>query len=156
MEALTELAKGIGIAGVFIAIFLLVLANVQTQVSSAESYSENITLVNGTAVAVTYNIIGWTSLVNASDTSQTVPTSNYTVDTTTSPGTVTCIDATWGGNSTTATYTYYPLTAAYNATNDSIEAVAEIPGWFAIVIIVGIAVVLFLLLRQMSRAGGQM
>jgi len=86
MDALIDLAKGIGIAGVFIAIFLLVLANVQTQIETQTS--------------------------NISD--------------------------------------------AYNATDEAIEAVAQIPGWFAIVIIVGIAVVLFLLLRQMSRAGGTM
>ena len=82
MMALADLAKGIGMAGIFIAIFLLVLANVQTQVEEETSATS----------------------------------------------------------------------AAYNATQEAIDGVAEIPGWFGIIVIVGVAVVIFILLNRMDRA----
>lgn len=86
MQALIDIAKGVGIAGAFVAILLLILANVQTQVT-----------------------------------------------------------ATAGSGS-----------AAENATNDTIDAVAEIPGWLSIIVVVGVAVVLFILLGRMSNAGSGM
>ena len=86
MDALIDIAKGIGIAGVFVAIMLLILANVQTQVQASAGV----------------------------------------------------------------------LSAADNATTETINAVADIPGWLAIIVVVGIAVVIFVLLGRMSNAGSGM
>lgn len=156
MEAITDLAKGIAVAGAFVAVFLLVLAQVYNTADDSATYpaySENITLVNGTAVALTYKVASWTSLTNASNTSFTIPTSNYSVDTAATPGSVTLNNITWQSQVANATYTHEVSTEAMTSLASTIDALADIPAWFGLIVVALVAIILFFLLGRMNRAG---
>lgn len=117
-------AMGIGaIAMVTLSVICLFGIAITTQMGENQklntAYSENITLVWNTSVSLTNDEIVSTetfTLVNASNTSQTIPSTNYSVDYT--DGAVTLLDvgtnasaSTWNGTSATASYTYEADTA---------------------------------------------
>ena len=96
--------------------------------------TDNITILNGTAVSLTQDNISDSatfSCVNSSNGSQTLPTTNYTVQYT--AGTVTLIENSWNNSVVNCSYTYYTdrgetyLQAGEDLT-DSFNAVPERAG----------------------------
>lgn len=120
----TQALKGMSVMTlifVVVAVTTLIGIAILTQVGDAykvNTYaSENITLDNGTAVSLTHDEVVSTIsfvLLNATNTSQIIPVSNYTVSYI--HGTVTLDDPTvWDGKSANARYTYRADTSVTTA-----------------------------------------
>lgn len=151
---LTDLALGIVVLGIVVSIGAVILLNVRdTRLTELPvvTTTANITGSNttGTALGNPY-YKGFTSLVNATNTSQTVPASNYTisdVNTVTGKATLTVNGATWNGKSMTVTYTSYNTSQAdYAVADDAATGLAEYGNWFKIIVIVGVAAVILALI----------
>lgn len=160
---LTDLALGILVLGVVVTIGSLVLVNVRdnklTDLPTITT-TTNITGSNttGTSLGNPY-FKSFTSLVNASNTSQTVPASNYTVsavDTVSGKATLTINGATWNGKSMTVVYDSYDTTQPeYDLPNDAAVGLGEYGNWFKIIVIVGIsALILGLIFLAFGRGAG--
>lgn len=160
---LTDLALGIVVLGIVVTIGSIILVNMRdtrlTELSSVTT-TANITGSNttGTALGNPY-YKSFTSLVNASNTSQTVPASNYTisaVNTVSGKATLTINGATWNGQSMTVTYDSYNTSRAdYSLADDAVVGLGEYGNWFKIIVIVGVAaVILALIFMAFSRGAG--
>ncbi len=160
---LTDLALGIIVLGIVVSIGSVILLNMRDN-TLAElpviSTTANITGSNttGTSLGNPY-YKGFTSLVNASNTSQTVPASNYTistVDTVSGKATLTVNGATWNGKSMTVVYdSYNTAQANYAVADDAATGLGEYGNWFKIIVIVGVAaVILALIFMAFGRGAG--
>ena len=135
-----------------------VLTTMKTTQRGSATATDEITLVNGTAVALTNDeLISFTSCVNASDASDTVPASNYTVDM--DAGTVTLIDATtWDNTAVNCTYTYTTDTLSSNISTYGLTGTTSFANLLPTVgVVIGIITVLgilFLLWNPNKGSGG--
>ncbi len=138
-----EMSKLIGIiTTILVATIILAVGIVVTQEfreTNIESESESITLLNGTAVSLSQSGIR-ASTFSLSNATVTLGSGNYTLSAT--AGTVTLTDNTYNNTNWTAAYDYGEDTAAYTATDASVDAFAEIPTWIPLIVIVVIASIL--------------
>lgn len=160
---LTDLALGIVVLGIVVSIGVVILSNVRdTRLTDlpVDATVTNITGSNttGTSLGNPY-FKGLTSLTNASNTSQAVPATNYTVsavNTVTGKATLTITDNTWNAKNLTVTYDSYDTTQAdYALADDAATGLAEYGNWFKIIVIVGVAaVILALIFMAFGRGAG--
>lgn len=157
---LTDLALGVVILGLMVTIGATILVNLRdnrlTDLSTVTTSNETITgnNVTGDTLSNTW-FKSLTSIVNASNASQAVPSSNYTLSTSAIDGTatITINGATWNGSSINVTYDSYNTSRAdWQLANDSAVGIAEYGNWFKIIVIVGVAaVVLSLIFMAFGR-----
>lgn len=153
---LTDLALGIIVLGIVVSIGAVILTNVRD--TRLDNLPVDTTVVNVTASNTTAASLGnpyfkgLTSVVNASNTSQTVPASNYTlsaVNPVTGKSTFILNGAgnAWTGKNVTITYDSYDTTQAdYDLANDAANGLGEYGNWFSIIVIVGVAAVIISLI----------
>jgi hypothetical protein len=160
---LTDLALGIIVLGVVVSIGSVLLLGVRdARLTDLATYTTtaNITGSNTTATELSSAYFkSFTSAVNASNTSQTVPASNYTVsavDPVSGKATLLVNGATWNGKSITVTYSSYNTTRAdYAVADDAAVGLGEYGNWFKIIVIVGVAaVILALIFMAFGRGAG--
>jgi hypothetical protein len=160
---LTDLALGIVVLGIVVSIGAVILTNMRD--ARLTDLPVDATVVNITGSNTTGTSLGnpyfksLTSLVNATNTSQVVPASNYTIttaDAVTGNATLTINGATWNGKSMTVTYDSYDTTQAdYASANDAATGLGEYGNWFKIIVIVGVAaVILALIFMAFGRGAG--
>ena len=160
---LTDLALGIVVLGIVVSIGAVILMNIRDNSLTdlpVVSTTANITGSNttGTSLGNPY-FKSFTSAVNASNTSQTVPASNYTVsavDPVSGKATLTINGATWNGKSITVVYdSYNTAQANYAVADDAAVGLGEYGNWFKIIVIVGVAaVILALIFMAFGRGAG--
>lgn len=157
---LTELAIGIIVLGIVVTVGATILMT--TRDARLTDLPVSATTVNITGSNTTGTSLGnpyfksFTSLVNASNLTQTVPASNYTVsavNTVTGKATLTINGATWNGVNMTTVYDSYDTTQAdYAVAEDAAVGIGEFGNWFKIIVIVGVAaVVLSLIFMAFGR-----
>lgn len=160
---LTDLALGIIVLGIVVSIGSVLLLGVRdARLSDLATYTTtaNITGSNTTATELTSAYFkSFTSAVNASNVSQAVPTTNYTVsavDPVSGTSTFLVNGATWNGEDITVTYTSYNTTRAdYSLANNAAVGLGEYGNWFKIIVIVGVAaVILALIFMAFGRGAG--
>jgi hypothetical protein len=160
---MTDLALGVLVLGIVVTIGATILTSMAD--SRLTDLPVGATTVNITGSNTTGTSLGspyfkdFTSLVNATNTSQVVPASNYTVsavNTVTGKATLTINGATWNGKSMTAVYNSYDTTQAdYALAEDAASGILEYGNWFKIIVIVGIAaVILALIFMAFGRGAG--
>lgn len=154
MIDLTDLALGIIVLGVVVSIGGSLLLGVRdARLTDLGSYTTiaNITGSNttGTELSSAY-FKSFTSAVNASNFSQTVPAANYTVsavDPVSGKATFTVVGDGWNASSIRVTYDSYNTTRAdYAVADDAATGLAEYGNWFKIIVIVGVAAVILALI----------
>lgn len=137
MQKLIGLITTILVTVIILAISLVVMQGFSEAQISSES--ETITLLNGTAVDLSHTGIR-ASTFSLSNATVTLGSGNYTLAATT--GKVTLIDNTYNDSEWTAAYDYGEDLAAYTSTESSIDALADIPTWIPLIIVVVIASIL--------------
>jgi hypothetical protein len=151
---LTDLALGIVVLGIVVTIGTVILVNMRdARLTELTPYTtvSNITGNNVTATTLDSAYFkSFTSAVNASNTSQAVPASNYTVSAVnpvTGKATFLVNGDTWNGSSITVTYDSYNTSRAdYSLADDAATGIGEYGSWFKIIVIVGIAAVILALI----------
>lgn len=144
------------VAGLIVLSILIVVGlNIQEETqdttidetSTATSTNESLgTMVELVTVYLAQPEVASSSIVVVNATNTVIPAGNYTFVQET--GAITPIDGTYLNNSVwRATYDYYTLSQAYNATGDMITETSEIPDWIGILVIVVIAVGIIGLLK---------
>jgi len=125
-------------ASLLLAVGVLTLSEASDNyIVSSGTYTENITLLNDTAVDLTKtDVTSVTSCVNATDITTTLPSANYT---TTTPdgavGTVTLIQNDWNNTLTQCTYGYDSYSEGRTASDSTVSALGEFGQWFALIVI---------------------
>lgn len=146
----------IAITGMILAFSLLILSTLQEdeRMIDCTGTQYNATLNNGSAVSLGQDLLcAWGGCVNASNQSQTLPTTNYTVQM--AAGTITLIDASWDGNSTECSFSYEARNSeAYNATGSAIEAGGIFGDWLPLIVLVIVAIIMIGLIMR-GLGGGK-
>ena len=142
LEGLTTFITMLVVAGIILTIGIYVEAQIGDTVKDSTTYSnDEITLVNGTAVALTNDeITSLTSNYNTSNVAQTMTVdTDFTVQLI--AGTITLINADYVED-WNFTYVYLADTDASAASDSTVTALGDIADWFAIIVVVVIAVII--------------
>jgi len=143
-NSIPNLVMVLGAGAVLLATFLLVFEGVldlDATTTSNSATDDNVTLLNGTAVSLSYtNISAFSNCVNNSNVSQTVPASNYSTSLT--AGTITLVDNTWNNTAVLCDYTYLTYAQSYTTSSETIDALGDFGGWFDVLVIIAVAVII--------------
>jgi hypothetical protein len=162
---LTDLAVGIVVLGVVVAIGVTVLANMQTarrtDLDIITTNHETITALNATGSKLSNTwVSGVNNMTNITD-GTLIDAANYTVsiDSITGQATITlspgALPAELNESTFNVSYNWYNTSRAdYSLLTNSITGIAEYGSWFSIIVIVGVAaVVLGLIFMAFGKSG---
>ena len=140
LNKLTGLITTILVSVIILAISLVIIHGFREVSISSES--ETITLLNGTAVSLSNTGIRTTTFTLTNSSGDVLDSTNYTLD---GAAATVLLDGSLGtlnGTDWTAAYDYGEDLITYTSTNSSITALADIPTWLPLIIIVIIAAIL--------------
>lgn len=152
---------GLVIAGVFLAIGLTIFnqfhenRGLQQQIA----FSQNFT-ASSSATALTHGDISTTVTLYNQTREYTFPATNYTV-TTTGTGTGRTSTIVLKGNNllnatgAAMTYSYYAETNTTLASFDALSAASDIGGWFSVIVVVSIAIIIIMLIAGFGWFGSK-
>jgi len=121
--------------------------------TTLDSTTDDITLLNGTAVSLTNTGVRSTTFTLTNSSGTTLGSGNYTLAAT--AGTVTLTDNTYNNTNWTASYDYGEDEVAYTATDSTLDALADFPDWFPIlVVVIMAAIIIGIVIRGFSGGSG--
>lgn len=129
------------------------LASLQDTQAETASATDEVTLLNGTAVSLTNTDVLSVSLVT--NTTVNLTSGNYTVQN--SAGTITLIDNTYNNSDWNVTYTYTDSeTTAASITGDGITGIENLTDLFPVIgVILGIVMILVVIFMLWNPAAGR-
>jgi len=152
---LTPIILTFVLIGILVASGLLVYDKLGEKARKDTTTAENVTLQYNVAVSLSHSdIFDPITVVNASNTSQTVPESNYTINKT--AGTITeTANGTWAGESVTVTYHWYDYSVKqYTSINETSKSIGDFTSWFAlIVVVVAAGIILGIVIKSFGKFG---
>jgi len=127
------------------------LTSLQDSQTETASATDEVTLLNGTAVSLTNTDVLSVSLVT--NTTVNLTSGNYTVQNT--AGTITLTDNTYNNSAWNVTYTYTSEdTASWNITDEGITGIENLTDLFPVIgVILGIVMILIVIFMLWNPAG---